>query len=103
MYNASHLLGFFSTFNSDAIKDVSIYKGGMPARYGGRLFSLPDNRAFPVLNNRGNEFQPYKEQILIFALTILPFIVGYIIHHSTHSEKEPELISPANVNTAYIY
>jgi hypothetical protein len=40
VYNASHLLGFFSTFNSDAIKDVTIYKGDMPAQYGGRLSSL---------------------------------------------------------------
>ena len=42
VYNASHLFGFFSTFNSDAIKDVSIYKGGMPAEYGGRLSSVLD-------------------------------------------------------------
>lgn len=42
VYNASHLLGFFSTFNSDAIKDVQIYKGGMPAEYGGRLSSVLD-------------------------------------------------------------
>ena len=42
IYNATHLLGFFSTFNSDAIKDVSIYKGNMPAQYGGRLSSVLD-------------------------------------------------------------
>ena len=42
VYNASHLLGFFSTFNSDAIKDVSIYKGSMLAQYGGRLSSVLD-------------------------------------------------------------
>jgi hypothetical protein len=35
VYNPSHLLGFFSTFNSDAIKDITIYKGGFPAEYGG--------------------------------------------------------------------
>lgn len=44
VYNASHLLGFFSTFNSDAIKDISVYKGGMPAQYGGRLSSVLDIR-----------------------------------------------------------
>lgn len=44
VYNASHLLGFFSTFNSDAIKDVTLYKGGMPAQYGGRLSSVVDVR-----------------------------------------------------------
>jgi hypothetical protein len=42
VYNASHVLGFFSVFNSDAIKDISIYKGGMPSNYGGRLASVED-------------------------------------------------------------
>lgn len=42
VYNASHLFGFFSTFNSDAIKDVNLYMGGMPAQYGGRLSSVLD-------------------------------------------------------------
>ncbi|MEO6904593.1 MAG: TonB-dependent receptor [Bacteroidia bacterium] len=42
VYNAAHLLGFFSTFNSDAVKDATIYKGGMPSQYGGRLSSVLD-------------------------------------------------------------
>lgn len=42
VYNASHLLGFFSVFNPDAIKNVEIYKGGIPARYGGRISSILD-------------------------------------------------------------
>lgn len=42
VYNPSHLLGFFSTFNSDAIKDATLYKGNMPAQYGGRLSSAMD-------------------------------------------------------------
>jgi hypothetical protein len=42
IYNASHLLGFFSTFNSDALKDVTIIKGNSPAQYGGRLSSVLD-------------------------------------------------------------
>lgn len=49
VYNASHLFGFFSTFNSDAIKDVSLFKGGMPAEYGGRLSSVLD-----IKMNEGN-------------------------------------------------
>jgi len=44
VYNAAHLLGIFSTFNSDAIKDVQLYKGGIPAAYGGRLSSVLDVR-----------------------------------------------------------
>lgn len=42
VYNASHLFGFFSTFNSDAVKNVDLIKGGFPARYGGRLSSVID-------------------------------------------------------------
>lgn len=44
VYNASHLMGFFSIFNNDAIKDVKIYKGDIPAAHGGRLSSLLDVR-----------------------------------------------------------
>ncbi len=42
IYNPSHLFGFFSTFNSDAVKDVKLYKGGFPSKYGGRLSSVID-------------------------------------------------------------
>ncbi len=44
VYNASHLMGFFSVFNSDAIKDVQVYKGGIPAEYGGKASSVIDIR-----------------------------------------------------------
>lgn len=44
VYNASHLLGIFSVFNPDAIKDVQLYKGAIPAQYGGRLASVLDIR-----------------------------------------------------------
>jgi hypothetical protein len=49
VYNASHLLGFFSVFNSNAIKDVELYKGGIPASYGGRASSVLD-----IKMNEGN-------------------------------------------------
>ncbi|MBS1637507.1 MAG: TonB-dependent receptor [Bacteroidetes bacterium] len=42
IYNASHLMGFFSIFNGDAIKNVNLIKGGMPSQYGGRLSSVLD-------------------------------------------------------------
>ena len=42
IYNSSHLFGFFSVFNPDAIKDLRLYKGGIPARYGGRVASVLD-------------------------------------------------------------
>lgn len=42
LYNSSHLFGFFSVFNPDAIKDLTLYKGGIPAQYGGRISSVLD-------------------------------------------------------------
>jgi hypothetical protein len=44
VYNPNHLFGFFSTFNTDAVKDLKLYKGGFPAQYGGRLSSAIDIR-----------------------------------------------------------
>jgi hypothetical protein len=44
VYNVSHLMGFFSIFNNDALKDINMYKGGFPAQYGGRLSSVMDIR-----------------------------------------------------------
>ena len=44
VYQTSHMLGFFSVFNPDAVKDVKLYKGGIPAQYGGRLSSILDVR-----------------------------------------------------------
>ena len=54
VYNASHLFGFFSVFNADAIKKVNLIKGGMPANYGGRLASVLD-----ITMNDGN-YKEYK-------------------------------------------
>jgi len=54
VYNTSHLFGFFSVFNSDVIKDLKLYKGGIPARFGGRLSSVLD-----IYQKEGNKEQ-YK-------------------------------------------
>lgn len=45
VYNASHLFGIFSVFNADALKSAEIYRGGIPAQYGGRLASIVDIRS----------------------------------------------------------
>ena len=50
LYNVSHLGGFFSAFNTDAIKNVTLYKGSFPARFGGRLSAVLD-----VTQNNGND------------------------------------------------
>jgi hypothetical protein len=52
IYNSSHLFGLFSVFNPDAIKDLKLYKGGIPARYGGRLSSVLD-----IYQKEGNSKQ----------------------------------------------
>ncbi|GHA53986.1 TonB-dependent receptor [Pontibacter akesuensis] len=52
IYNASHLFGFFSVFNPDAVKSVELYKGGFPAQFGGRLSSVVD-----VKQNEGSDQQ----------------------------------------------
>lgn len=52
LYNVSHMGGFFSAFNTDAIKNVTLYKGSFPARFGGRLSSVLD-----VTQNNGNDQQ----------------------------------------------
>lgn len=52
VYNPNHLFGFFSTFNSDALKDLKVYKGGFPAQYGGRLSSVIDVRMKEGNNKR---------------------------------------------------
>ena len=52
VYNVSHLFGFFSVFNPDAVKDVKLYKGSIPARFGGRLSSILDVRMKEGNNKR---------------------------------------------------
>jgi hypothetical protein len=57
VYNSSHLLGLFSVFNPDAVSDVKLYKGGIPARYGGRIASILDVRM-----KEGNSKRSYQPQ-----------------------------------------
>lgn len=54
VYNASHLMGFFSVFNNDAVRDIKLYKGDIPTEYGGRLASLL------VVNQREGNMKTYK-------------------------------------------
>ncbi|MFN4853054.1 MAG: TonB-dependent receptor [Bacteroidota bacterium] len=54
VYNPSHLFGFFSVFNADALKDATIYKGGIPSKFGGRLSSVLDIRMREGNNKKFN-------------------------------------------------
>ena len=79
VYNSGHLFGFFSIFNGDAIKNVSLIKGGMPAQYGGRLSSVLD-----VSMKDGNmrTFQAARHVCMTYAP---PGTVGY--HHVNCREE----------------
>lgn len=52
LYNTGHLFGFFSVFNADAIEDVTLYKGSIPAQYGGRLSSVLDFKGKSATTNK---------------------------------------------------
>ncbi len=73
IFNSSHLFGFFSVFNPDAIKDLKLYKGGIPARYGGRVSSVLD-----IYQREGNS-KKYKINGGIGAVASRLLIEGPII------------------------
>jgi hypothetical protein len=66
VYNASHLFGFFSVFNADAVQNVTLSKGGMPAQYGGRLSSVLD-----IQMKEGNSKEYHAEGGLGFVASRL--------------------------------
>ena len=70
VYNPSHVFGFFSTFNPDAIKDVRLYKGGFPAEYGGRIGSVLD-----IYNKDGNR-RERKGAVSLGLLASRAFVEG---------------------------
>jgi len=73
VYSPSHLLGFFSTFNSDALKNVKVYKGGIPAQYGGRGSSVLD-----VQMKEGNN-KEYEGKASIGLISSKALIEGPIV------------------------
>lgn len=89
VYNASHLAGFVSVFNGDAIKDVKLIKGGMPAEYGGRLSSVLDitmnsgnmkkyevEGGIGVMSSRLTVQGPIKKDTASFILSYRRFYLG---------------------------
>lgn len=106
VYNASHLLGFFSVFNSDAIKDIQVYKAGMPADYGGRLSSVED-----VQMNDGNNQQFGINGGLGLIASRLT-LQGPLFHHKgsfiisgrrTYADAFTKLIPDSNVKKTTLY
>src|ERR1035437_3080895 len=106
VYNPSHLLGFFSVFNSDAIKDVTIYKGGIPAEYGGRISSVLD-----IKMNDGNN-KKFKATggvgLIASRLTLEGPIVkdkgSFIISaRRTYADLFLKLFGPKNIRGSQLY
>jgi hypothetical protein len=73
IYNSSHFFGFFSAVNSDVIKDVTLYKGGIPSRYGGRISSVLDIEA------REGDKKEFKGSAGISPITTRLMVEGPIV------------------------
>ena len=104
IYNASHVLGFFSTFNPDAVKDVKIYKGGIPAQFGGRLSSVLD-----VRQKEGN-MKAFAGQGAVSLISARGLVEGPLIKDrasfmvaARRSYADAFLAFIDNSNTAYFY
>ncbi|MFD2561811.1 TonB-dependent receptor [Aquimarina rubra] len=106
IFNSSHLFGFFSVFNPDAIKDIKLYKGGIPAKYGGRVSSVLD-----IYQKEGNS----KEYHLSGGLGLVSsrllaegpivknkgaFLVG---GRASYAHLFLPLVDDGNDNVAYFY
>ncbi|MFA7043662.1 MAG: TonB-dependent receptor, partial [Bacteroidales bacterium] len=77
VYNVNHMFGFFSVFNADAIKNVTLYKGNFPARFGGRLSSVVDIRT-----NDGND-KTYHGNVSVGLISSKFNLEGPIIKEKT--------------------
>ncbi len=106
VYNAGHLMGFFSVFNSDAVKSVTLYKGDIPAAYGGRLSSLVDVRM-----KEGNSKQFHGQggvgliaARLLFEGPIIKNKVSFMVSgRRTYADLFLKLSSDANINRNQLY
>jgi len=106
VYNPAHLLGFFSIFNSDAIKDVTIYKGGIPAQYGGRISSVLDIK----MNDGDNKEYKVTGGVGIIATRLTfegPINKGkgsFIISgRRTYADLFLKVFGPANLKSTQLY
>lgn len=92
IYNTSHIFGFLSIFNTDAIKNIDLYKGGFPARFGGRLSSVVD-----ISMKDGNKLESKKE----LSLGILSS--RFLIEGPFSKGKSSYMFSGRTMNTGFIF
>lgn len=116
VYNASHLLGFFSTFNADAVKDATLYKGSMPAQYGGRVSSVLDikmndgnNQDFNVsggiglISSKLNVEGPLQKGKSSFLLTGRRTYVDLLMQALAKPEEKSNILYFYDLNTKVNY
>ena len=87
IYNAAHLLGLFSVFNADAVKDVKLYKGGIPATFGGRLSSVLD------IKQREGNLKEFNGELGLGLISSRALIQGPINKGSNEEGKGSYLIA----------
>jgi hypothetical protein len=75
VYNPSHVVGFFSVFNSDAIKSANLIKGGMPAQYGGRLSSVVDIQMKEGRSMKETFLEKVATTTALLAVVVFSFIL----------------------------
>ncbi|TPN82075.1 TonB-dependent receptor [Aquimarina algicola] len=106
IFNSSHLFGFFSVFNPDAIKDIKLYKGGIPARYGGRVSSVLD-----IYQKEGNS-KKFKMNGGLGAVSSRLLLEGPIVKdkgaflvggRASYAHLFLPLVDDGNDNVAYFY
>ncbi len=120
VYNADHLFGFFSVFNADAIQNVSLIKGGFPARYGGRLSSVIDIRmkegnnkeihgegSFGLISSKFTFEGPLKKDKSSFILsarrTYIDFLAQPIIRAKSNGNSAGYYFYDINAKVNYVF
>ncbi len=112
VYNASHLMGFFSVFNQDAIRDAQIYKGGIPAQFGGRLSSVLEVRmkegnskkyvvsaGIGLLSSRLTIEGPIKKDKASFLISARRNYVDLLLNFAKDNELKNSVLYFYDINT----
>ncbi|GAB3170071.1 hypothetical protein GCM10027291_21260 [Telluribacter humicola] len=92
LYNPSHVFGFLSVFNPDAIKNIDLYKGGFPARYGGRASSVVD------ITMKDGNYQKHSQELSVGLLSSRVLLEGPI-----KSNKASYMLAARQMNTSLLF
>lgn len=92
LYNPSHAFGFLSVFNPDAVKNIDLYKGGFPARYGGRASSVVD------ITMKDGNYQKYKHELAVGLISS-----RFLSEGPLRAGKASYMIAARQMNTSLIF